>query len=436
MITGLQHDFFLSGNPLWVKIYDLDNEPNYAAITVFNTTTDKGYNTLKKNFAPDGTCEFNIMSIIEALMPYPDHINNNNLNYFNISIKVKYKNTTLADTEYDFKRFVIRGRANKQSNKEQYIDSQSKLIVGKWLQWEGVNIPDLPYKLYEIMYTFRIFPSPSDATVVINGLPQNEITISEGELITWEVSKTGYITQSGSFTITSNIDYNIELLPIPILNIPFNNNFNELTGNNSVIAGDSSNLPTFVTGRRVTDFAASFNGTQSVKTSSNLLINGDKVSVSFWMKTTQTSWGAIADLGNNIWTVPNNSLNSFLICQNENTNPAYGGVGKLQVVHSQSPASPRNITYTNININDGNWRHFVVTINRALDGLNEIKIYINGLRSDQKTQMNNLSQDFVNNILYIGQTGTGTSFFNGQIQEFKLFNFILSNDDIERLYRE
>lgn len=436
MITGLQHDFFLSGNPLWVKIYDLANAPNFAEITIVNTTTNKGYNTLKKNFAPDGTCEFNIMSIIEALMPYPDHINNNNLNYFNISIKVKYKNTTVADTEYNFKRYVIRGWANKNSNKEQFIDSQKKLIVGKWLQWEGVNIPDLPYRLYEIMYTFRIFPIPSDATVIINGLPQNEITTRGYELITWEVSKTGYIKKSGSFTITTNVDYNIELIPTPILNIPFNNNFNELTGNNSVIAGGTANFPTFVTGRRGTDFAASFNGSQSVKTSSNVLINGDKLSVSFWMKTTQTSIAAVTELSNNA-----NNKNAFLSLVNE-IDAESGGVGRLMTSITQpgteitTPGPIWNTSFTNIDINDGNWRHFVLLLDRGVQSLLEAIIYINGQSAYTKTQAKETTFNFINDILYIGQRGGGTLGFNGQIQEFKLFNFILSNDDIERLYRE
>lgn len=436
MITGLQYDFYLSGNPLWVKIYDLANDPNFAEITIVNTTTDKGYNTLKKNFAPDGTCEFNIMSIIEALMPYPDHINNNNLNYFNISIKVKYKNTTLADTEYNFKRYVIRGWANKYSNKEQYLDSQSKLIVGKWLQWEGVNIPDLPYKLYEIRYTLRIFPSPSDATVIINGLPQNEITTRGDELITWEVSKTGYVKKTGSFTITTNVDYNIALIPTPILNIPFNNNFNELTGNNSVIAGGTANFPTFVTGRRGTDFAASFNGSQSVKTASNVLINGDKLSVSFWMKTTQTSTAIIADLSNNTWQVPNNTVKTFEIGINENT-PKWGGVGRLFCTHTEVEViNDRNPIFTNININDGNWRHFVITIDRALQSIIESNIYINGIISQEKLAASETEGDFINDILCIGQQHNNILGFNGQIQEFKLFNFILSIEDIERLYRE
>ncbi|QQM25271.1 LamG-like jellyroll fold domain-containing protein [Elizabethkingia sp. M8] len=284
------------------------------------------------------------------------------------------------------------------------------------------------------MYTFRIFPIPSDATVIINGLPQNEITTRGDELITWEVSKTGYVKKSGSFTITTNVDYNIELIPTPILNIPFNNNFNELTGNNSVIAGGTANFPTFVTGRRGTDFAASFNGSQSVKTSSNVLINGDKLSVSFWMKTTQTSTAIIADLSNNTWQVPHNTVKTFTIGINENT-PTWGGVGRLFSTHTEV-IDGRNPIFTNININDGNWRHFVITIDRALHSVIESKIYINGIISEEKLAASETEGDFINDILCIGQQHNNILGFNGQIQDFKLFDFILSIEDIERLYRE
>ena len=286
------------------------------------------------------------------------------------------------------------------------------------------------------MYTFRIFPIPSDATVIINGLPQNEITTRGDELITWEVSKTGYVKKSGSFTITTNVDYNIELIPTPILNIPFNNNFNELTGNNSVIAGGTANFPTFVTGRRGTDFAASFNGSQSVKTSSNVLINGDKLSVSFWMKTTQTSKAAVTELSNNA-----NNKNAFLSLVNE-IDAESGGVGRLMTSITQpgtditQPGPIFNTSFTNIDINDGNWRHFVLLLDRGVQSLLEASIYINGQSAYTKTQAKETTFNFINDILYIGQRGGETLGFNGQIQEFKLFDFILSIEDIERLYRE
>ena len=55
--------------------------------------------------------------------------------------------------------------------------------------------------LTEVQYTFTIVPTPADATVMINGVQQSSVTVSDGTTLTWEVSKTGYTAQTGSYTI-------------------------------------------------------------------------------------------------------------------------------------------------------------------------------------------------------------------------------------------
>lgn len=64
-------------------------------------------------------------------------------------------------------------------------------------------------------YTFEISNSQG-ATIKINGVEQNSITAPAGTLIEWEVSKTGYVTQSGSFLLSSDTETPmvVELEPI------------------------------------------------------------------------------------------------------------------------------------------------------------------------------------------------------------------------------
>ena len=52
-----------------------------------------------------------------------------------------------------------------------------------------------------VQYTFTIVPTPADATVMINGVQQSSVTVSDGTTLTWEVSQTGFKTQTGSYTI-------------------------------------------------------------------------------------------------------------------------------------------------------------------------------------------------------------------------------------------
>ena len=65
-------------------------------------------------------------------------------------------------------------------------------------------------------FTFTVNPTPSDATVLLtaSGYTQvgNSIVVSSGTTVSWSVSKSGYITQSGTETITSDTTKNVTLV--------------------------------------------------------------------------------------------------------------------------------------------------------------------------------------------------------------------------------
>ena len=64
-------------------------------------------------------------------------------------------------------------------------------------------------------YTYTINPTPADATVVINGSTTKSIRAAEGHTVTWSVSKTGFVTQSGSDVISGDVLKNITLAANP-----------------------------------------------------------------------------------------------------------------------------------------------------------------------------------------------------------------------------
>lgn len=61
-------------------------------------------------------------------------------------------------------------------------------------------------------FTYKVNPTPSDATVKINGIEQKQITVAAGTSINVKVSKRGYITQTFVRTITKETVENIQLL--------------------------------------------------------------------------------------------------------------------------------------------------------------------------------------------------------------------------------
>lgn len=60
-------------------------------------------------------------------------------------------------------------------------------------------------------HTFTINATPVDAVVMINGVERTSLTAPYGTPITWSVSKEHYVSQSGSFTLTSNRTENVNL---------------------------------------------------------------------------------------------------------------------------------------------------------------------------------------------------------------------------------
>ena len=51
-------------------------------------------------------------------------------------------------------------------------------------------------------YLFSITTTPSDATIKINGIEQSSTYVTPNGSVAWEVSKDGYVTQSGTETVT------------------------------------------------------------------------------------------------------------------------------------------------------------------------------------------------------------------------------------------
>lgn len=65
-------------------------------------------------------------------------------------------------------------------------------------------------------YTFSINPTPADSKVIIDGVVTNSVEAIDGRTLIWSVSKEGYLTRSGNYTISGkNETLNIVLQEDP-----------------------------------------------------------------------------------------------------------------------------------------------------------------------------------------------------------------------------
>ena len=207
-----------------------------------------------------------------------------------------------------------------------------------------------------------------------------------------------------------------------ILDLPFQNSFVDATGKNTMVA--ASNLPTFTL--EGGEYAATFNGSQSLKTNANFVIGTDKVSISFWIKTTQTTAAILTELSSNF-----NNSNAFVSIINDTL------ANRISIVDHMYESS-YNVGNSAININDSNWHHVVLMINRSLVGNQQNKIYVDGVLSyvQNTTYQTDFNGNWELNPLFIGQRGGSSVGFNGQMKFLKIFNYPLSQTEITNLYNK
>lgn len=210
-----------------------------------------------------------------------------------------------------------------------------------------------------------------------------------------------------------------ELVPSDyILSVPFQNSIQDVSGLNSMVAGNgSTNAPTYAVGRKGVDFCAVFDGAQSVKTVQNLTLT-HKVSVSFWINTSNASLGIVSELTPNF-----NGLSAFGIFVTDSVlsvgDHGEAGYSTFEVAHS---------------INQ--WKHLVIMIDRIENTANSIKIFIDGTLQNATASPVDNKLGYASDTLYIGQRGGNSLGIIGKLQDFKVYNRILTADEITALYYE
>ena len=206
-----------------------------------------------------------------------------------------------------------------------------------------------------------------------------------------------------------------------ILDLPLQNNFTDTTGINTMIAGGASNLPTFTL--EGGEYAAMFNGSQSLKTNSNFLINSDKISVSFWIKTNQTTNAIITEMSSDYGV--NNAFAAFI------------NIVTANKAFLSDHNAGFNYGSSSLNVNDNTWKHIVMIIDRSL-GKDQNKIYVNNVLSwvQNSGVYNDNNGNYGLYPLFIGQRAGNSFGFNGQMKFLKIFNYPLSTTEITNLYNK
>ncbi|MDA0723236.1 MAG: SUMF1/EgtB/PvdO family nonheme iron enzyme [Verrucomicrobia bacterium] len=132
--------------------------------------------------------------------------------------------------------------------------------------------------------------------------------------------------------------------------------------------------------------------------------------ISAWIKTSSSSRGEITNKGSN---VSNTGYNTFVM-------PS--GVLAIEI-HDNYAA------FSTATVNNGQWRHAVGM--RDGDNLN---LFVDGVADGSRTGVNNYEVS-ASNQFYVGSREATSPFFNGSIDEFRVYNRALSANEVTALYQ-
>lgn len=140
-IIGLENNYYLSQNDIWITVNGFTNPISSLELTATNLTTSIALPPLKMASSPTNDFQFNISQVIRALMPKQNHISVNSLQNFQINFTAKFVDTEIADDVTDVFKYFVYGGRNKSGNKEWYLTASEELVIGKWIEWQGITLP-------------------------------------------------------------------------------------------------------------------------------------------------------------------------------------------------------------------------------------------------------------------------------------------------------
>jgi len=172
--------------------------------------------------------------------------------------------------------------------------------------------------------------------------------------------------------------------------------------------------------------AAQFDGNDFIELpSSSRFLPLQSVTISFWMKTSQSSRFDLIDQRIGDWSVNNHNFGLYFNCcgntQNIHYNyPNYNGATKKTTLETNSYV-----------FNDGNW-HLMTFVKNVND--QSMKMYEDGCLISNRSIVD--AEFIVHGTLFIGKPYLNINYYTGLLDEFRIYNRALNLQEIELLKYE
>lgn len=209
---------------------------------------------------------------------------------------------------------------------------------------------------------------------------------------------------------------------------PFNGNANDMSGKGNNGSVSAATLTTDRFGN--SNYAYSFNGSSShIRVNHSSSLNSSSVSISGWFNTNTLPTNeadSVKGIVNKWWQLNSTCNGNYNAYSLGLTKPA----GKNPVVGAATSFYAGDVFYSSNVIEKNKWYHFTFTHSATSGG----KLYVNGQLVNSNTTAGTICNS--TNPIYIGAevtNGTLWRFFNGKIDDIRIYNRVLTQSEIDYL---
>jgi hypothetical protein len=199
-------------------------------------------------------------------------------------------------------------------------------------------------------------------------------------------------------------------------------------GNTGKLSTDGSSTPyELVTGKVGKALALHKAGLGYVKVPVEVFNSATDITIALWVNvTTSQNWQRALDVGINAKISNNTQTGTKYL----NIVPKNDGSSMLFSITTNGYGSEQQLTTSNANT--GTWTHVAVVLAAGAGG----KLYVNGAQANANTSLTLRAADLGTiDYAFLGKSQfTADPFFDGSVDEFRVYNRVLTQAEIQSLY--
>lgn len=148
-IIGLENDYYLAENDIWITV-EFDDEPVKLELLAESVVPALALPVFR--FYPDGNWEvrFNISQIVRAMLRDPMHLSAFNIQQFRFTFNGYFVDPLMPNEQQVVLKYFVRGGAEREGLKVWHLQENQPMWIGDPIRWIGASETFLMFGNYKV----------------------------------------------------------------------------------------------------------------------------------------------------------------------------------------------------------------------------------------------------------------------------------------------